>query len=817
MTSDSATLTWTNPDDADYAGVVIRRAVGSTPPGSPDAGELVADLAAPAATLTDTGLAADTTYSYALFAYDEVPNLAAAATTSATTPGSPDTVSPGPVTGLSVDAVTSDSVTLTWTNPEDADYAGVVIRRAVGSTPPGSPDAGELVADLAAPADTLTDTGLAADTTYSYALFAHDEVPNFAAAATTSATTPGVPDPPDTVAPGPVTGLSVDAVTSDSVTLTWTNPEDADYAGVVIRRAVGSTPPGSPDAGELVADLAAPADTLTDTGLAADTTYSYALFAHDEVPNFAAAATTSATTPGVPDPPDTVAPGPVTGLSVDAVTSDSVTLTWTNPEDADYAGVVIRRAVGSTPPGSPDAGELVADLAAPADTLTDTGLAADTTYSYALFAHDEVPNFAAAATTSATTPGVPDPPDTVAPGPVTGLSVDAVTSDSVTLTWTNPEDADYAGVVIRRAVGSTPPGSPDAGELVADLAAPADTLTDTGLAADTTYSYALFAHDEVPNFAAAATTSATTPGVPDTVAPGPVTGLSVDAVTSDSVTLTWTNPEDADYAGVVIRRAVGSTPPGSPDAGELVADLAAPADTLTDTGLAADTTYSYALFAHDEVPNFAAAATTSATTASSPLPSGLPFVSGVSANGRYFVDQAGKPILVRGDSPWAILLNASPAQMDLYVSTRAAQGFNAVLLSLLGSVANGGPSNSGATYDGLLPFVGGDPSRLNDAYWDRVEHFLTLCRLAGITVMAYPIDGWVGTAESGGLAGDWSNDTAQAYGRAVAARLSGYPNVIWAVGGDYPVAQPVSDARFAAVLAGLAPAGWTGRPRSSSP
>jgi hypothetical protein len=182
-------------------------------------------------------------------------------------------------------------------------------------------------------------------------------------------------------------------------------------------------------------------------------------------------------------------------------------------------------------------------------------------------------------------------------------------------------------------------------------------------------------------------------------------------------------------------------------------------------------------------------------------------VSSVSGNGRYFVDQKGDPILVKGDSPWAILVDASEAQMDDYLSTRASQGFNTVLVSLLGSVANGGPSDTGATYDGLLPFVGGDPSVLNDAYWDRVEHFLGTARDAGITVMAYPIDGWVGTAENNGLAQSWSTATAQAYGQAVAARLSGYQNVIWSVGGDYNSDNDANDARQNAVLTGLAAGG----------
>lgn len=183
-----------------------------------------------------------------------------------------------------------------------------------------------------------------------------------------------------------------------------------------------------------------------------------------------------------------------------------------------------------------------------------------------------------------------------------------------------------------------------------------------------------------------------------------------------------------------------------------------------------------------------------------------PFVTAISSNGRYFVDQNGDPILIKGDSPWAILVDASTAQMDLYVSTRQAQGFNTVLLGLLGSTGLGGPSDTGATYDGILPFVGGDPTVLNNAYWTRVEYFLGKCRDAGISVMAYPIDGW--NTLPGAPAASWSNATAQAYGQAVAARLSSYPNVFWAIGGDYTSDNGGTlDQRQYNVLVGLAAGG----------
>ena len=184
-----------------------------------------------------------------------------------------------------------------------------------------------------------------------------------------------------------------------------------------------------------------------------------------------------------------------------------------------------------------------------------------------------------------------------------------------------------------------------------------------------------------------------------------------------------------------------------------------------------------------------------------------PYVHRISRNGRYFLDQRGRPILVKGDSPWAILVDASVAKMNRYVAIRSRQGFNAALVSLLGNTANGGPSDSGATYDGVRPFVGGDPSRLNGRYWDRVANFMRRCLRAGITVMAYPLDGWTGTPDHDGLAQSWSTAQARAYGRAVAHRLRRFPNVVWAVGGDFSSARPDVDPRFNAVLKGLARGG----------
>ena len=119
-----------------------------------------------------------------------------------------------------------------------------------------------------------------------------------------------------------------------------------------------------------------------------------------------------------------------------------------------------------------------------------------------------------------------------------------------------------------------------------------------------------------------------------------------------------------------------------------------------------------------------------------------PFVTDLAPNGRYFIDQYGAPLLIRGDSPWAMLFDLSPDQVDRYLVARAKLGVNAVLVSLIGARANGGPSDSGTTFDGLRPFVGGDVNRLSAPYWTRVHDYLAKAATLGITVFLYGIDSW---------------------------------------------------------------------------
>ncbi len=197
--------------------------------------------------------------------------------------------------------------------------------------------------------------------------------------------------------------------------------------------------------------------------------------------------------------------------------------------------------------------------------------------------------------------------DVAAPRAVTGVQVSGVSLDSATLTWVNPTDKDFTGVTIRRAAGPDAPRSQVAGTAVGDTDPTDTTFTDNDLTTDGEYSYALFAHDGSGNFSRAAVVTLRTGRFG-------VSFLETTSVMRTTVTLAWTNPTDDAFSGVIIRRADGPTPPASATDGTAVGDVAAPDDTVTDTGLIAGTTYSYAVFAHDDSQHVAAAVFTTVTT-----------------------------------------------------------------------------------------------------------------------------------------------------------------------------------------------------------
>jgi hypothetical protein len=118
--------------------------------------------------------------------------------------------------------------------------------------------------------------------------------------------------------------------------------------------------------------------------------------------------------------------------------------------------------------------------------------------------------------------------DRRAPAAPASFAASAVSDSSVALTWIRAGDADRAGTLIARSltpISWTPvegviyaAGSQPAPGVIIEFASDEDHSSipwiDSGLSAGTTYHYAAFSLDEIPNYSLGSTDAATTTGIP---------------------------------------------------------------------------------------------------------------------------------------------------------------------------------------------------------------------------------------------------------------------------------------------------------------
>ena len=167
---------------------------------------------------------------------------------------------------------------------------------------------------------------------------------------------------------------------------------------------------------------------------------------------------------------------------------------------------------------------------------------------------------------------------------------------------------------------------------------------------------------------------------------------------------------------------------------------------------------------------------------------------------RYLVDRNGRPFLIVGDSPQALIANLSETQADRFFANRQAAGFNSVWINLLCNDYTGGRPD-GTTYDRIGPFTEpGDLSTPNPSYFARVDAMVRLAAKHGLAVFLDPIEtgGWLKVLRSNGMAKAYN------YGRYLGRRYRRDPNVVWLNGNDFQTwRQPEDDAVVLAVAKGI--------------
>jgi hypothetical protein len=152
-----------------------------------------------------------------------------------------------------------------------------------------------------------------------------------------------------------------------------------------------------------------------------------------------------------------------------------------------------------------------------------------------------------------------------------------------------------------------------------------------------------------------------------------------------------------------------------------------------------------------------------------------------SPNGRYLVDSKGKPFLLAGDSPQALMVNLNEADADLFFANRASHGFNAVWINLLCRPGTGGRAD-GTTYDGIPPFkVADDFSTPNEPYFARCDRMMELAEKRGLLVILDPCE----TIDHVKILAANGPEKCRAFGRYLGERFKKFANILWMSGNDF--------------------------------
>lgn len=99
----------------------------------------------------------------------------------------------------------------------------------------------------------------------------------------------------------------------------------------------------------------------------------------------------------------------------------------------------------------------------------------------------------------------------------------------------------------------------------------------------------------------------------------------------------------------------------------------------------------------------------------------------VSANGRYLMDEDGRPFFYLADTAWSIFKRLTHDEVELYLQNRAAKGFNAIQAYVLRGL-------HAKNLYGQLPLVDGDPTKPNEAFFQNVDYVINRANELGLVM-----------------------------------------------------------------------------------
>ncbi len=349
---------------------------------------------------TATSLDPSTVYYFAVLVKDAAGNKALYAPVSVTTTGADDSTSPTLGAGITFTGTSDTATIVQWGVANDnvtlvADLQYKVVRTLASGASTAIDEITEidaitsgaqLIKDWTADITSESANGLTASSNYYFAVAVKDQAGNKALYTPAAVTTGAVAD---TTAPADVTSLDATPGVSQ-VTLTWTDPADADF----VQAVVTWTPTGGSPAQPL--EVSKGTQTATITGLSNGTAYTFTVKTQDAVPNTSAGVTDTAT------PADTTPPAPGSAINFSGTTASGTTVHWGVATDNVTAQASLQyklvKATASTAidtVSEVDAvlgADLVMDWTANTTQKAVTGLTTGNTYYFAVLVKDAVGN-----------------------------------------------------------------------------------------------------------------------------------------------------------------------------------------------------------------------------------------------------------------------------------------------------------------------------------------------------------------------------------------------------------------------------------------
>ncbi len=153
----------------------------------------------------------------------------------------------------------------------------------------------------------------------------------------------------------------------------------------------------------------------------------------------------------------------------------------------------------------------------------------------------------------------------------------------------------------------------------------------------------------------------------------------------------------------------------------------------------------------------------------------------VSDNQRFLVKEDGTPFFWLADTAWELFHRCDRNEVDLYLETRASQGFNVIQAVALAEIDGlNDPNPYGET-----PLFDNDPTRPNSKYFEHVDYVIDKADELGIYIALLPTWGDKLDKRNWGVGPEvFNTQNAKVFGKWIGERYKSRDNIIWVIGGD---------------------------------